>query len=394
MTEEDIIAILADLLDRPIAYQRVFVTITGSVAAAVMLSQAMYWAKRTTGKDGWFWKTREEWEDETGLSRYEQEGCRNKLKALDFWEEEKRGIPAKLWYKVDIDKLYKAILKAKKESADKVGEIPPPCRGKNHQLYTETTSETTIPLLSPPGDETDFSESEEASEEEQAPAPIAYPVIPKLSKEKTPRIAADHPTFLQDWERIWNRYSEAKPSTPKSQALTKAKKLTLDQWHTFKETFPSWLEEWERKAAAGESKYIPHLTTHLQRGAYTEPFRGGKGIVPASTQKPGFGPPEGFTTPFPNEPDRIGKYGQAHMVVLGDLGVVTRDETLNYLEAVASSSLQILMGKPALTADYEYVMVIDERVRVWHDEKGGKVKVREYLTKKKAEQGNDDEEYD
>jgi hypothetical protein len=271
------------------------------------------------------------------------------------------------------------------------------CRGftdtQNPDIKKDLPKKELSPF-NPPGGVSDFSEAEEIAEEEQAPTPATYPVIPNLSKEKTPRIAADHPTFLQDWERIWKRYNAAKPSTPKTPALNKAKKLTLDQWHTFKETFPSWAEEWERKAAAGESQYIPNLTTYLNQGRYTEPFRAGKGIVPTSTQKPGYGPPEGFLAPFADEPDRIGKYQLAAMEILRDFGVVTEQESFSYLNVVASSSLQISMGKQALTADYEYIMEIDERVRVWHDEKGGREQVREYLAKKKAEQGDDDEEYD
>jgi hypothetical protein len=36
---------LIDLLDRPIAFHRIFVELTGSVLAAVMLSQAFYWSR-------------------------------------------------------------------------------------------------------------------------------------------------------------------------------------------------------------------------------------------------------------------------------------------------------------------------------------------------------------
>ncbi len=95
-----------ELLDRPIAFHRCFVTITNSVTASVMLSQALYWSKRTTIYDNWFWKTQEEWFDETGLTRYEQEGARKVLKRLGIFEEKKEGIPAKLYFRVNIQKMY------------------------------------------------------------------------------------------------------------------------------------------------------------------------------------------------------------------------------------------------------------------------------------------------
>ncbi len=46
-TDEPRTSDLGDLLDRPIAFYRVFVMITGSVTGALMLSQAVYWSKRT-----------------------------------------------------------------------------------------------------------------------------------------------------------------------------------------------------------------------------------------------------------------------------------------------------------------------------------------------------------
>ena len=64
------------VLDRPIAFQRAFVKLTDSINAALMLSQAVYWSSRTGDPGGWFWKTQSQWEDETGLTRREQDGAR------------------------------------------------------------------------------------------------------------------------------------------------------------------------------------------------------------------------------------------------------------------------------------------------------------------------------
>lgn len=70
---------LASMLDRPIAFQRSFVHLGAGITGALMLSQAVYWANRGSDDDGWFFKTQVEWEDETGLSRTEQETARKKL---------------------------------------------------------------------------------------------------------------------------------------------------------------------------------------------------------------------------------------------------------------------------------------------------------------------------
>lgn len=96
------------ILDRPIAFHRCFVTLTGSVNAALMLSQAVYWQKRN--KDGaWWFQTQEKWEDETGLTRREQETARKALRGLPFWKEELRGLPGKLYFFLDLELLLELV---------------------------------------------------------------------------------------------------------------------------------------------------------------------------------------------------------------------------------------------------------------------------------------------
>lgn len=90
---------VTDLLDRPIAYHRIFVALTGSVKAAILLSQALYWQKRAKQKDGWWYKTAEEWQDETGLTRHEQETARKACER--YLETDLRDAPARLYWKVN-----------------------------------------------------------------------------------------------------------------------------------------------------------------------------------------------------------------------------------------------------------------------------------------------------
>lgn len=90
-----------DIIDRPIAFNREFVKLGAGIAGALMLSQAVYWSKRTKDADGWFYKTQNEWEDETGLTRREQENARKVLVSTKILEEQKRGVPCKLYYRVN-----------------------------------------------------------------------------------------------------------------------------------------------------------------------------------------------------------------------------------------------------------------------------------------------------
>lgn len=100
---------LKAVFDRPVAFHRCFVEVTGGVLPALMLSQAYYWSNRTSDPDGWFWKTQEQWETETGLGRTEVMTARRQLRATSFWQEELRGAPPKMYFRIDQEKLLAAL---------------------------------------------------------------------------------------------------------------------------------------------------------------------------------------------------------------------------------------------------------------------------------------------
>lgn len=106
---------MQEIFDRPIAYYPNFVYFAG-VTGAVLFSQALYWSKRTTIEGGWFYKSREDWWLETGLTRREQETARRKLKKHKLLDEELRGNPATLFYRVNYDTLWKLIKDARKHT--------------------------------------------------------------------------------------------------------------------------------------------------------------------------------------------------------------------------------------------------------------------------------------
>lgn len=137
------------LLDRPIAYHRCFVRVGGSIGAAVFLSQAFYWQSRTTLDGGWFFKTMEDWESETGLTRREQETARKNLKETGVLEDKLAGIPAVLHYRINLTKLQESLDKtglqtSLAESAKQACTFPTnKLGGKRQTISTETTSEST-----------------------------------------------------------------------------------------------------------------------------------------------------------------------------------------------------------------------------------------------------------
>lgn len=102
--------LLLEIFDIPVSFHRCLVPITGGVTAALMLSQAI-WTSQTIERaaDGWFSKSRDEWTEETGLSRWEQETARRALRSAGFLEERRVGVPAKLWFRVRPEAVWRAL---------------------------------------------------------------------------------------------------------------------------------------------------------------------------------------------------------------------------------------------------------------------------------------------
>ncbi|WMY76413.1 hypothetical protein RHD99_11015 [Buttiauxella selenatireducens] len=125
---------LIRLLDRPIAYQPSFAQLrVGKVkvgpVGAVLLSQLVYWHNRMDGV--WLYKTRNEIAKETGLSRDEQETARKRLVAIGVLEEQLRGVPATMHFKINADCL-EALLLAQSQTPRQLGAIHP-TRWREHR---------------------------------------------------------------------------------------------------------------------------------------------------------------------------------------------------------------------------------------------------------------------
>jgi hypothetical protein len=97
---------------RIVAYHSRFAEITESVTSALLLSQFWYWSGTPTAleREGWFWMTQSEIRAQTGLTRWEQESARRRLKDLGVLTESRQGIPAKLWFHVEKDRLFDLVL--------------------------------------------------------------------------------------------------------------------------------------------------------------------------------------------------------------------------------------------------------------------------------------------
>lgn len=154
------IAMLRVLLTRPIAFSPVLAHIGGSASAGLFMSQAVYWTGRLAPeREGWFWKSREEWHEETCLTRSELDVSRARWRDLGVLEEHKHGVPPTVRYRINLARLYTLVERYIQlaENGKLIGDLESDQAfpiGSNEQIdlsktanpYTESTPEITTPI--------------------------------------------------------------------------------------------------------------------------------------------------------------------------------------------------------------------------------------------------------
>src|SRR5687768_2253857 len=90
---------------RPVTYHPRLAKALGGVKEAALLCHLFYWSGRGTHEDGWIYKSRQELEDETGLSFREQERARKVLRDLKVLEEHYERLRHRLFFRVNTDVL-------------------------------------------------------------------------------------------------------------------------------------------------------------------------------------------------------------------------------------------------------------------------------------------------
>ncbi|MCW7552157.1 hypothetical protein NX722_05750 [Endozoicomonas gorgoniicola] len=82
------------------------VRLTGSPNVARFLAQCLYWSTKSDlviQRQGWFYKSRTEWQAETWLSRYQQEKARQQLRNMGLLKErrERTNLGIRIWFWLD-----------------------------------------------------------------------------------------------------------------------------------------------------------------------------------------------------------------------------------------------------------------------------------------------------
>ena len=134
--------LLVNLNLRPIAVYPVYIKLTGSVNAGLLLSQIMYWYSAVNGRT--FYKSDAEIMEETMLSVNELRHAKARLKQMSFIKITLHGVPAKTHYTIDDKLLYSEINECSLVESTKLDKSKP--RNYNsviNETNTENTTENT-----------------------------------------------------------------------------------------------------------------------------------------------------------------------------------------------------------------------------------------------------------
>lgn len=105
MTSNPYEAMRGILSDRPIAFHPMLARVFGGIYEALLFQQLAFWSDK--GHDpNWIYKTREQLREETTLNRYQQEQARATLRKLGVIDEERRGLPARIHYRINWDRVF------------------------------------------------------------------------------------------------------------------------------------------------------------------------------------------------------------------------------------------------------------------------------------------------
>jgi len=147
--------LLINLNQRPIAVYPVYIKLTGSVNAGLLLSQIMYWYGAVNGRT--FYKSDAEIMEETMLSVNELRHAKARLKQMSFLKITLHGVPAKTHYTIDDKLLFSQINECSLVESTKLDKSKP----RNYNSYfnetnTENTTENTTKNTTEKGCEMPF----------------------------------------------------------------------------------------------------------------------------------------------------------------------------------------------------------------------------------------------
>ena len=132
-------------LGRPVSYYPKFAKIFG-MPESVFIFQMIYWKGKEKSKDGWIYKTREEIEEETGLTYKQQIRVRKTLLKSSILEERYSRSEHRMYFKINnimVNKIYSEKIHNGSLFAGQLTKGKVPVDQRSSRSHTESTTEIT-----------------------------------------------------------------------------------------------------------------------------------------------------------------------------------------------------------------------------------------------------------
>jgi len=201
--------VLIALNQQPIAVYPIYIDITGSMTAGVLLSQVMYWDSKMKGNE--FYKNDAEFMQETRLTQSEFKTAKKIIGDLPFITIQRKGVPCRTWYSVNHTNLLVVLQQFSSSFTYELGcRLSTSQRGVNLRtiIGTENTQETTTENTTSEFVETSSTPFLDADEIEDIEQQIYASKATQKPKEKVApkrKGAANNPTPIRT---MFDIYSE------------------------------------------------------------------------------------------------------------------------------------------------------------------------------------------
>ena len=243
---------------------RVFCKFMGSLEGGVFLSQLIYWSDKGSRKDGWFYKTYEEWEDETMLSKYKVRSLSQKLEEMGILHttvKRANGVPT-VHYRLESEKFHFLLVKFLTPESEEISQ----------SLTDTTTTETTTKYVA--DSET---ESAHADEIQAAPPPTPQAIHGLSDTTYTEEAAL---IVLSEAEPVTTRRRAAGPGNAHFVALAEVCRIDLSlATNNQKQQLGQ-----SAKLLRDKAKVAPAEIARFGAWWYAEDWRGKKGQAPTPAQ--------------------------------------------------------------------------------------------------------------
>jgi len=261
------------LSDRIIAFHPQLARAFGGVNEAILFQQLAYWSDKGADPE-WIYKTQKDIEAETTLTRTQQENARAKLRRLGVIEEDKRGVPAKLYYRVvwkAVFELLEAKTRAVAQDAGnpqpslqggpsqdagnlqpRMREIPLQDAGNLHPSLRETTDQDRgKPASQRAGNLPSITEStQEKTTERDFEVSKSRPIDFDLAKARTELLP-----FMEDFAREFRDEAPIRSSVTRAVNLYVSSGVDMDTYvgtlYTARAKTKEWSASIEKKASGG-----------------------------------------------------------------------------------------------------------------------------------------------